>query len=438
MKRRLLFLVFSFIGVLAFSEGGLCFNDCFNYAFPRQDLFRDKDGLEIIKEWKKERENLLLEKRWPTAKLKLTSKEEVRKFGTTGLEEFKRSYLLYHFDGSDMRMFVYVRIVRSRGERKVAGWRSETNPAMPLEYLDPNYPEEKKEGVDFKLLVHWVYPPDIRGSGILACSYNDKVKDQDTWMWFPSLRKVRRLTPANGGDSMVGTYKTVSECITRTVTDEVSQVIGETVVQMAMLPFDILDNLHVLNKYGPNSKEYSLFIRRIAQPRECWVVRSISVKGGECDYYHTRIWAVDKEWGYGPIFEEMYDSKGGLMATHIFPWRRQTGYNGEIRAGWYAWSEDLSFEEDGASYWAAPQSNQGYKNPDTWFTLRELQKSVPTVMIPYMAVLPPPPEKLLPIETLLPGKELQEVYHRHFPERFTNIPVEDPAIPIGMDKVEAK
>lgn len=376
-------------------------------------------GWDKIKAFESNKDNFVLEKRWPTVNLRLTPAEEKARFGTTGLEMAQKAYQARHWDGTEMRMLVFLTIERAAGLRKIIGWRAEKNPPMPEEYLDPAFPEEKKEGIDWKLLIHWVYPPDIRGTGILIHSYNNKKKDQDTWVWFPSLRKVRRLTPSNGDDSVAGSYKTFAEGFLRRITDETPQIIGETKAN-GFYPMDYLDSLAVIKKYGPLTRESNRFHQSIMQPRECWVIRAESVKGGYCDYYKTRIWLADKEWGYGPIIEEMYSPKGKLQATHGWPWNRKSSYDGKVTQGWNVFADDMNFEERGFSLYNAPQTNQGYENPDAWFTLRELKRSIPTVNIPYMAVLPP--KKLMPIEELFPSKELQAAYRKYFPKRTTSFP----------------
>jgi len=407
----------------------LGFEDCFNYQCVREDNKEYQPGWEMLKAFESDKNNFIIENRWPTVNLRLTPAEERARFGTTGLEVAQKAYLAMRYDGTNMRMLVFVRIVRAAGERSVIGWRPELNPPMPEEYLDPSYPEEKKEGMDWKMLIHWVHPPDIRGTGILCYSYNNKEKDQDTWVWFPSLRKARRLTPANGDDSIVGTYKTFSETMLRRITDEVPQIIGETKANM-FYPIDYLDRLSVAKKYNILTPEYNRFYRSILQPRECWVIRAESVRGGYCDYYKIRVWLADKEWGYGPCIEEIYDTKGKLTATHFWPWMRISSYDGKVIGMWNDLAEDINFEERGFSLWGAPQTNLGYDNPDSWFTLRELKRSVPTVNIPYMLALPP--KKLMPIEDLFPTRELQEAYRKYFPKRTTSFPGAE--APLGLEK----
>ena len=415
------------VSLLSFVADGFCLEDCFNYQYVREDLI-DAHGWDVVNAYKaKGKDNFILDKRWPTVKLKLTPDEEKARFGTNGLEQAQKAYLSRHYDGTTMRMFVYVLINHTAGERKLLGWRAELNPPMPEKYLDPNFPEEKKEGEDWFMLIHWVSPADIRGTGILIHSYNDKKRDNDTWVWFPSLRKARRLTPANGDDSVGGTDLTFAEGFLLRMTDEEFQIIGETKYR-AFVPVDYYEGLHVLDKYGPLTKEYVGFYKKIAQPRDCWVVRAKSIRGGYGDWYDTKITYIDKEWGceYG---WEIYNPKGKMMKCTTWWYRNSSDYDGKPRMAWVNLLEILNFEDLGFTYYCAPQTNFGAEVPEAWGSLRELKRSIPTVMIPYMAVLPP--KKLAPLEELY-SPEIIEARKAFFPERITDFP--DPTGPIGMDK----
>ncbi|MDY6972987.1 MAG: outer membrane lipoprotein-sorting protein [Thermodesulfobacteriota bacterium] len=419
--KGLVFSFFLFVSSLVFATWSLGFEDCYNYKYLRNDTKKYSMGQDRLEAFESNKDNFILEKRWPTINLKLTPQEEMSRFGTTGLEVAKKAYLAQHFDGTQIRGSVCLTITREKGVRRIKGWRVEKNPPMPREYLDPAYPEEKKKGIDWSILVHWTYPPDIRGAGLLIQSYNNKKKDHDTWVWFPSLRKVRRLTPSNGDDSVAGSYKTFSNGFLRRIGDEIHQIIGETMAN-GLYGLTYYDFVALEHKHPPHSPEFDRVMRRSLRPRECWVVRSVSVKGGYCDYYHTRVWVGDKEWGYGPLVEEYYNGSGKLFITENWPYMRQTGINMEIAAHWAGYANDINFEERGFNTWNAPEYGLGYKNPDEWFTLRELMRSVPTDYIPYMPVTPP--KKLLPIENIFPSKELQEAYRKQFPEPVRQFPGE--------------
>ena len=407
------------ITFLAFVNSGFCLEDCFNYECMRQDLC-DKSGWEAMKAWEEKGKELrILEKRWPTWQLQLTAEEEKKQFGTTGLELMQKNYVAYHGEGYGMRMFVYIDVVHPSGVRKIAGWRSDLNPMAPAEYLSPAYPEENKEGQDWFMMQHWVHPADSRGTGILVKSPNNKAKENDTWVWFPSLRKTRRLTPSGGGDSLVGSDVTFAEAYLLRITDEKYQIIGETRFK-GFLPVDYYEGLYLMDKYGPNTQAFGEFIKgTVAQPRDCWVVRAVPVKGGYGDWYGTRIVIMDKEWGVAYSWG-CFDSKHRLMKSSSFYWSRHSDYNGKPHLSPVAYGEYPNFENWGFTLITALQTNWGMEVPESWGSLRELKKSVPSIRIPYMAVLEP--KKLAPLDQLY-NAEMIEARKKIFPQgRITSFP----------------
>ena len=408
------------IAALVFAEAGFCLDDCFNYKCMRQDLC-DEYGWEVLKAWEESPTNsFIMEERWPTCKLQLTPEEEKKRYGTTGLELMQKEYIEFHADGSSMRMISCMKIVHPSGIRKIAAFRAELNPPMPPEYLDPTFPEDKKTGQDWFMMLHWIYPSDIRGTGIYIKSPNNKAIENDTWVWFPSLRKARRLTPAGGGDAMGGTDVTFAESFLWRLTDETFQIIGETTYKN-FCPIDYFESLYFADKYGPLSKEFVKFIKsKVIQPRDCWVVRSESIKGGYADWYDTRITIMDKEWGIAYDWE-IYDPKHKLMKVSSYYWRRASDYNGKPHfQAFNVLFESLNFEDRGFSYLNAVQTNYGCPVPESWGSLRELKKSVTTSIIPYM--WPLPSKKLAPLEDLYPP-EMIEARKEFLPQgRITSFP----------------
>lgn len=431
-----LFFVGTFLCAVFLVFPGSSFSkDCFNYKYMRQDLC-DKYGWDVMNTWKNGPEGTFsLEKRWPTVNLQLTPEEEEKRFGTTGLKLMQKEYLAFHSDGSTMRMFTYIKTVHPSGIRKVSGFRAENNPPMPPEYLDPTFPEEKKTGQDWFMMLHWVTPADIRGMGIYIKSPNNKNKENDTWVWFPSLRKARRLTPAGGGDAMAGSDISYAESFLWRLTDETFQIIGETKYKN-FCPLDYFEGLYFWDKYGPLSKEYTEFIKsKVMQTRDCWVVRSKSIKGGYADWYDTRITIMDKEWGlaYG---WEIYNSRHKIMRCCSYTWRNASDYNGKpIFESFNTLFEALNFEDWGFSYLGAAQTVHGCPVPESWDSLRELKRSIRTSKIPYM--MPLSPKKLAPLEELYPP-EMIEARKKFLPEgRITSFPNAETEL-IGFDNFLAQ
>ncbi|HET9870498.1 MAG TPA: outer membrane lipoprotein-sorting protein [bacterium] len=79
-------------------------------------------------------------------------------------------------------------LINAQGDKRV---RKVSN----LQALQPN-------GVDSKLLVKFLDPADIRGTGFLQIEHSDA--DDDQWVYLPALQKSRRLVANNKKDSFFG------------------------------------------------------------------------------------------------------------------------------------------------------------------------------------------------------------------------------------------
>lgn len=72
-------------------------------------------------------------------------------------------------------------------------------------YVDPKPELPNPEGIRFKeVLGPLVAPFDLKGIGALEYRYVDASKQDDTWLYVPSLRRVRRLSTAQRSDSLFG------------------------------------------------------------------------------------------------------------------------------------------------------------------------------------------------------------------------------------------
>jgi hypothetical protein len=72
-------------------------------------------------------------------------------------------------------------------------------------YVDPKPELPNPEGIRFKeVLGPLVAPFDLKGIGALGYRYIDPSKQDDTWLYVPSLRRVRRLSTAQRSDSLFG------------------------------------------------------------------------------------------------------------------------------------------------------------------------------------------------------------------------------------------
>ena len=86
-----------------------------------------------------------------------------------------------------------------------------------------------KDGFSYKELTVITYPTEVKGLAVLVWSYISPQKDQQVWLWLPSLKKVRKISASQDDDSFMGSDFTVEEVSTRRFEDENYRLIGEKV-----------------------------------------------------------------------------------------------------------------------------------------------------------------------------------------------------------------
>src|SRR5579885_411160 len=79
-------------------------------------------------------------------------------------------------------------LINEKGQQRVRKMRS-------VSVLQPN-------GIDSKLMIRFLYPGDVQGTGYLQIQHSDG--EDDMWIFLPALKKVRRLVANNKKDSFVG------------------------------------------------------------------------------------------------------------------------------------------------------------------------------------------------------------------------------------------
>ena len=85
----------------------------------------------------------------------------------------------------------------------------------------------KSDDIDFKDLVTIINPQNVKGLSVLTWTYISHDRDQEVWLWLPSLRKIRRISQSEGDDSFIGADSTYDEVMTRKWEDETYRMIGE-------------------------------------------------------------------------------------------------------------------------------------------------------------------------------------------------------------------
>lgn len=152
------------------------------------------------------------------------------------------------------------------------------------------------DGVSYKDLVMFTEPTSVKGLATLTWNYMKPTKDQDVWLWIPSLRKIRKVSAGNGDDSFMGGDVTVEEITTRRFSDETYKLLGEE-----------------------NFKGYTSFYdgKVFHKDEPCYVIEATPVR--KPWYYSKRITYVSKNFG-GNILDEIYDTNGKLVRTLFRGW----------------------------------------------------------------------------------------------------------------------
>lgn len=144
------------------------------------------------------------------------------------------------------------------------------------------------DGFAYKDLVIFTGPTAVKGLATLTWTYIDPDRDQDQWLWLPSLKKIRKISVAQSDDSFMGSEFTVEEITTRRFEDETYQLLKEEKFKGFTSEF--------------NKKTYH-------QGTDCFIIEAKPKRSPW--YYSKRIVWIDKNTG-GDIFHEIYDPNGKL------------------------------------------------------------------------------------------------------------------------------
>jgi hypothetical protein len=153
-----------------------------------------------------------------------------------------------------------------------------------------------EDGISYKDIVVITHPTSIKGLAVLTWTYEDVDRDQDVWLWIPSLKKVRKISASEDDDSFMGSDLTVEEVSTRRFEDETYRLIGE-------------------EEFSGYIFEHTGELKFKGRP--CFVIEA-TPKKPHWYYSKRKVW-IDKETG-GNIFEEYYDKNGKVFKTRFIEW----------------------------------------------------------------------------------------------------------------------
>lgn len=90
---------------------------------------------------------------------------------------------------------------------------------------------QKKMDEDTYALRFFLHPADVKGVGFLTYDYDDSEKDDDQWMYMPSLGKVKRLTSSDMSSNFMGSDLNLSDLVTDDVEDYDFKLMKEAEVE---------------------------------------------------------------------------------------------------------------------------------------------------------------------------------------------------------------
>ncbi|MFH1889009.1 MAG: outer membrane lipoprotein-sorting protein [Candidatus Omnitrophota bacterium] len=149
----------------------------------------------------------------------------------------------------------------------------------------------KSDGIAYKDLTVFTGPTQVKGLSSLSWTYLNPQRDQDVWLWLPSLKKIRKVSASQSDDSFLGSDFTVEDISTRRFEDESYKLVKED--SFSGYTSDFMKKTYY--------KDTPCYVIEATPKRANW-------------YYAKRLVWVDKEYGTN-IYEEKFDANGNKFQT---------------------------------------------------------------------------------------------------------------------------
>ena len=166
-------------------------------------------------------------------------------------------------------------------ESRVSGDKSKSRLVMKIIDKDGRTRERvvQSRALEFKdgnkQIMYFESPADIRGTGLLSIDYDDGTKDDDQWLYLPSLHKSTRISSGEKSGSFMGTDLSFSDMTSA-------------------------DPSH----YSYKMLKESVNIKLDGQAEDCWVIES-----------RPKTDKAKKETGY--VKSQVWVSKAKMMPVQI-------------------------------------------------------------------------------------------------------------------------
>lgn len=203
--------------------------------------------------------------------------------------------------------------------------------------VDPKPELPNPQRVRFKESVHPILEPyDLKGMGATFYRYLDPDKQDDSWVFLPQLRRVRRLSSAQRSDSLFGqdTDADSFHGYNGHIAWMDYRLLGERT---------ILATMHARHTPIRWQKPEDWLWSDVWEPRRVWVVEAVSRNAQYA--FSKRVLYIDKQ-SYLIPFSDNYDRAGQLWKTLAIAWSlRREALPGRSRLAVYqdAWPFQNAF-----------------------------------------------------------------------------------------------
>lgn len=199
-------------------------------------------------------------------------------------------------------------------------------------FVDPKPVFPNDEGYRFKESLHPILEPfDLKGVGFVAYRYLDPARQDDTWLYLPQLRRVRRMSSAQRSDALFGQDTDVDSYwgYNGHVAWNEYRLLGEQT---------ILATMHARNFPVRWQEPTDFLYDDIWEPRRVWVVEARSKLPQYA--YSKRIIFIDKE-AYVIPYSDIYDRGGQLWKiwVHLYGFRKKAMPNARLAV----YEDDMAF-----------------------------------------------------------------------------------------------
>jgi hypothetical protein len=179
-------------------------------------------------------------------------------------------------------------------------------------YVDPKPELPNPDGIRYKELTGPILTPfDLKGVGSLSYRFLDLEHQDDTWLYTPTLRRVRRLSTAQRSDSVFGQDTDLDSYYgySGNIAWMSWRFLGEK---------EMLGAMHTQSpvQWCPGKGDFAFC--DVWEPRKTLVVEGISKLPQYA--YSKRILFIDKET-YSVLYMDAYDRSGNLWKMWINQWR---------------------------------------------------------------------------------------------------------------------